>query len=100
MGEEEKEEVREGAPRYVETEESLLKRCATTVEKILRCNNDGENIAVVSHAPCDQAMAYYLEGAESTQKSKLGSWPLGGLTLFSRTILNDSSYGNWELEFY
>ena len=88
-------DVPEGSPHFVETEEALLKRCATTMQRILDASN-GENFAIVSHAPCDQAIAYYLEGATSTAESALGPWPLGGITKFSR-VGND---GSWTIEMY
>jgi hypothetical protein len=94
----------EGAPHFQETEEALLLRCATTLTRILE-HSDGESLAIVSHAPCDQAMALFLE-AKGVSDSKLGPWPLGGITMFSR-VVNDNttgsqnySYGEWELEFY
>ena len=58
---------------------------------------------VVSHAPCDIAMALHLEG-KSLQESSLEAWPLGGLTLFSRVIHNadddETMFGEWNMEFY
>ena len=95
-------------PRWTESEEDLLRRCETTLSRILQDNsnsnsnsnnsnsnsnsntNAGESICIVSHAPCDQAMAYYLEtGSETPQDSKLTPWPLGGITMFSRPIFYD-----------
>jgi broad specificity phosphatase PhoE len=97
-------DVPEGAPHFQETEEALLLRCATTLTRILEHSN-GESLAIVSHAPCDQALALYLE-AKVVSDSKLGPWPLGGITMFSR-VVNDNttcsqnySYGEWELECY
>jgi broad specificity phosphatase PhoE len=87
-------DVPAGSPHFVETEEALLKRCATTIQRILDHSN-GDNVAIVSHAPCDQAIAYYLEGAASTEESKLGPWPLGGITKFSRV-----GNGSWTMELY
>lgn len=91
--------VPEGAPHFEETEEALLKRCATTIQRILEQVN-GVSIAIVSHAPCDQSIAYFLEGAASTAESKLGPWPLGGITKFSRSKGDDGSFGEWKLEKY
>ena len=93
-------DVPEGAPHFQETEEALLLRCATTLTRILEHSN-GESLAIVSHAPCDQALALHLE-AKNVSDSKLGPWPLGGITMFSR-VVNDNttgSYGEWELKFY
>lgn len=87
----------EGAPRFPETEEALLKRCATTLSGILKISN-GESIAIVSHAPCNQAMAFFLEGAASPEQSKLGPWPLGGITMFARTIRENGAFGDWTME--
>jgi hypothetical protein len=84
----------EGSPHFIESEEALLRRCATTIQRILDASH-GESIAIVSHAPCDQAIAYYLEGAPTTAQSKLGPWPLGGITKFSRV-----GSGIWTMEFY
>ena len=92
-------DVPEGAPKFVETEEALLKRCATTMQRILDDSN-GASIAIVSHAPCDQSLAFFLEGASSPAESTLGPWPLGGITKFSRTVHDDGSYGKWTLEKY
>lgn len=92
-------DVPEGAPKFVESEEALLKRCATTLQRILD-NSNGASIALVSHAPCDQSLAFYLEGTRSPAESQLGPWPLGGITKFSRSINGDSSYGEWKLEKY
>ncbi|KAI2511346.1 26S Proteasome non-ATPase regulatory subunit [Fragilaria crotonensis] len=88
-----------GVPKFVESEEALIKRCAMTLQKILDHSN-GASIALVSHAPCDQSLAFFLEGAASPAESKLGPWPLGGITKFSRSINKDGSYGEWVLEKY
>lgn len=88
-----------GAPHFVETEDALLLRCETTMKRLLDAAQ-GENIAIVSHAPCDQAIALYLEGASSVAESKLGPWPLGGITMFSRTLGDDGSTGPWTMELY
>ena len=88
-------------PYYPESEHDLLKRCSTTLERILEFSV-GKSFVIVSHAPCDQALAINLERtatASDPSKSKLGPWPLGGITKFSRTI-DDDSYGAWNLDFY
>lgn len=90
-----------GAPQFPETEETLMKRCSMTLEKMLQHSN-GESIAIVSHAPCDIAMALHLLGDKSSSTS-LDAWPLGGLTLFSRQKGEEggaSSFGEWQIEFY
>ena len=88
-----------GAPKYEESEDALLIRCATTLRRILE-NSNGESFVLVSHAACDQALAFFLEGAASPAESKLGPWPLGGITKYSRPINCDGSYGQWQLEKY
>ena len=87
--------LREGAPYFFESEEYLMIRAKVTMQQILQHAN-GKNICIVSHTPCAQAMALYLEGAESLEDSKIGPWPLGGITEFSR----DSDDGAWTLEMY
>lgn len=71
----------EGAPSFPETESQLLARCAKTAKGIL--NLTTVHVCIVSHAPCDQAIAFHLEGAASVAESKLGPWALGGVTKFS-----------------
>jgi len=88
-----------GSPHFVETEDALLLRCQATIERLLDAIQ-GDNIAIVSHAPCDQAIALYLEGAPCVAESKLGPWPLGGITMFSRTISQDGTAGPWAIEMY
>ena len=89
-----------GAPHFVETEENLIQRCELTISRLLDAVN-GENIAIVSHAPCDQAIALYLEGAGSVARIKaLGPWPLGGITMFSRAISTDGTAGQWTMDMY
>ena len=110
----EEKEIPKGAPHFIETEEDLLVRCATTLDRILELHSsqvDGngcDNVAIVSHAPCAQAIALHLEG-RGVEKSKLGPWPLGGITKFSRTVTASPSgvdgqqtvsYGDWNMEFY
>lgn len=88
-----------GAPHFVESEEKLIQRCELTISRLLDAVS-GENIAIVSHAPCDQAIALYLEGAGSVKESKLGPWPLGGITMFARTISADGTEGEWTMDMY
>ncbi|KAL3826575.1 hypothetical protein ACHAXA_010500 [Cyclostephanos tholiformis] len=86
----------DGAPYFFESEEYLLRRARVTMERIIE-NADGKNICIVSHTPCAQAMALYLEGATSLGESKIGPWPLGGITMFVRDADNDDG---WKLEMY
>ena len=88
-----------GSPHFIESEDALLLRCAITVARLLEAAQ-GENIAIVSHAPCDQAIALHLEGAPTISESKLGPWPLGGITMFSRTLAADGTTGPWVMEMY
>ena len=85
---------------YPETDESkLLKRCATTLQKILEQHASLTNIILVSHAPCDQALALYLEGnTNNPERSTLTPWPLGGITKF--TSSRNSSEEEWTMEWY
>jgi broad specificity phosphatase PhoE len=87
--------VPEGSPHFIENEDALLMRCATTITRLLDAAQ-GKSIAIVSHAPCDQAIAFHLEGAATVSESKLGPWPLGGITMFSRTL----DGGQWTMEMY
>jgi broad specificity phosphatase PhoE len=86
-----------GAPYFFESEDYLVnKRAKVTMERIIQHAN-GENICIVSHTPCAQAMALYLEGAASLGESKIGPWPLGGITMFVKDTTMDSG---WKLEMY
>lgn len=98
-------------PRWIESEADLLERCDTTLKGLLKDNHDGgtSSICVVSHAPCDQAMAFSLETAATTpDESRLEPWPLGGITVFSRPVRYDgddddgcpTGYGAWTMELY
>jgi broad specificity phosphatase PhoE len=87
--------VPSGSPHFIETEDALLVRCATTITRLLEAAQ-GQSIAIISHAPCDQAIALHLEGAATISESKLGPWPLGGITMFSRTL----DGGQWTMELY
>lgn len=80
---------------FPETEESLIERCRRTLNAILD-HATGESVAIVSHAPCVQALSFVMEGAESVKQSKLEKWPLGGITRFSR----DSTDSEWQMDFY
>lgn len=71
----------DGSPSFPESEEQLLARCTKTIRGILDQTSD--NICIVSHAPCDQSIAFYLEGAASVSESSLGPWALGGVTKFT-----------------
>mmetsp|Transcript_36306 Transcript_36306/g.87610 ORF Transcript_36306/g.87610 Transcript_36306/m.87610 type:complete len:388 (-) Transcript_36306:1030-2193(-) len=86
--------VPEGAPFFFESEEYLMTRAKTSMQRIIEHAN-GETICIVSHTPCAQAMALYLEGAASLDESKIGPWPLGGVTMFTK----DSGDG-WKLDMY
>jgi len=85
---------------FPESEKQLLKRCGHTLSRILElkekdsdAHEQYESICIVSHAPCNQAMAYYLAGDDEIATSPEVSstivkpWPLGGITMFSRTII-------------
>ena len=97
-------------PRFPETEEQLFKRCRTTLEKLLQSLPPGDSMVIVGHAPCVQSLALALEGSKTPAESKLGPWSLGGMTLFSRIIIDDGDDGNksggdvsgakWTLEYY
>eukprot|EP00985_Skeletonema_marinoi_P028779 scaffold25996_cov201-Skeletonema_marinoi.AAC.9 len=88
--------VPDGAPYFFESEEYLIeKRTKVTMKKILEHAN-GKNICIVSHVPCAQAMALYLEGAPSIEESKIGPWPLGGITMFTR----EEGSERWNLDMY
>ena len=92
----------EGAPQFPETEDALVVRCASTLKKILDQDKQ-ESIAIVSHAPCDIAMALHLAGKSFDQAKGLWEpWPLGGLTLFSRPVHASQAAAAeaWTLEFY
>lgn len=97
-------------PRWIESETDLLERCASTLNGLLANHDDtGASLCVVSHAPCDQAMAFCLEaGASTPEESGLTPWPLGGITVFSRPVVmgtdGDGStavdYGEWTMDLY
>ena len=90
-------DVTDGAPYFFESEEYLVeKRAKVSMQRILD-HADGKNICIVSHTPCAQAMALHLEGAASLEESKIGPWPLGGITMF---IKDTESDGGWKLEMY
>merc|ERR1712232_748730 len=93
---------------FPEDESKLIERCKETLSGILN-NASGDNLAIVSHAPCVQALAFILEGVNTTKESKLSQWPLGGITRFSRDVdfVEDNkmsckvkSYGKWKMDFY
>ena len=96
---------------FPESEEQLLNRCEITVSKLIQNtttetetedrkantdtnnNNNYDSICIVSHAPCLQAMAYYLDiDSTSPKESKIVKpWPLGGITMFSRRIITTTT---------
>lgn len=85
----------EGAPYFFESEEYLMTRTKVSMQKIIE-HAKGENICIVSHVPCAQAMALWLEDADSLEESKIGPWPLGGITMFTKGADDDG----WKLEMY
>jgi broad specificity phosphatase PhoE len=105
-------------PTWTESEQDLLARCDTTLSRLLDLHQtDAKSICIVSHAPCDQAMAFYLEkqsanAIETPKDSKLTPWPLGGITVFSRPVLygddegedgsdqQPTGFGDWTMELY
>lgn len=102
-------------PKWIESEEQLLDRCETTLTRILDLYSKtwAPSICIVSHAPCDQAMAFCLEKLASKgtilkpSDSKLTPWPLGGITVFSREVhfggvegAPPTGFGNWTMELY
>eukprot|EP01083_Nonionella_stella_P227569 807297_1 len=86
--------VPDGAPYFFESEEDLMTRATVTMQRLLE-HADGKNFCIVSHTPCAQAMALYLEDAASLEESKIGPWPLGGVTMFTK-----ESDNSWKLEMY
>ena len=98
---------------FPESEEQLFHRCEITVSKLIQNNttdttentnttantdtnnnnNNYDSICIVSHAPCLQAMAYYLDiDSTSPKESKIVKpWPLGGITMFSRRIITTTT---------
>lgn len=91
-----REDVAKGSTLYPETEDDLFERCATTVTRILDNLENNENICIVSHAPCNQAMALFLAGSADC----VGKWSLGGITRFSRDVEKNGSAGQWKLDLY
>mmetsp|Transcript_10640 Transcript_10640/g.16184 ORF Transcript_10640/g.16184 Transcript_10640/m.16184 type:complete len:247 (+) Transcript_10640:49-789(+) len=85
----------DGAPYFFESEDYLMIRAKVSMERILEHAN-GENICIVSHTPCAQAMALYLESPASVEESMIGPWPLGGVTMFTK----DSDSDGWTMEMY
>jgi broad specificity phosphatase PhoE len=78
---------------FPEDESKLIERCRNTLNGIL-AHERGNNVAIVAHAPCVQALAFVMEGVR-IDDSKLDRWPLGGITRFSR-----DEKGEWEMDFY
>jgi broad specificity phosphatase PhoE len=95
-----------GAPYFVETEEALYDRIKSTLDLLLSEQHakDGNNVCIVSHAPCLQAMALTLEGKNDPALSSFGPWSLGGITRFSRDVDGDDESGatpkEWTCDFY
>jgi len=105
-------------PLWTESEADLLARCETTLSRLLDLHQtDAQSFCIVSHAPCDQAMAFFLEQRcscastvpiETPKDSKLNPWPLGGITVFSRPIVYEhedgsntaTGFGDWTMELY
>jgi len=81
---------------FPESENELFERCATSVTRILDDLKGHENVCIVSHAPCNQAMALFLDG----NADRIGKWSLGGLTRFSRFVDTGGVIGEWDLDFY
>jgi broad specificity phosphatase PhoE len=81
---------------FPEDEAALITRSRNTLHGILK-HAAGANIVIVAHAPCVQALAFVLEGADSVEKSKLEGWPLGGITRFSH---DTSDISHWDMDFY
>jgi hypothetical protein len=73
---------------FPESEKQLFQRCETTLSKLINNTTKYGSICIVSHAPCLQAMAYYLDiDSKTPEESKIVKpWPLGGITMFSRII--------------
>eukprot|EP00593_Proboscia_inermis_P002016 CAMPEP_0171295292 /NCGR_PEP_ID=MMETSP0816-20121228/3886_1 /TAXON_ID=420281 /ORGANISM="Proboscia inermis, Strain CCAP1064/1" /LENGTH=280 /DNA_ID=CAMNT_0011767841 /DNA_START=342 /DNA_END=1181 /DNA_ORIENTATION=+ len=94
------------SPKFPETEAALLLRANTTLTRLVKDSNlvspssssTKRNIVIVSHAPCDQALAFALEGAKSPADSQLSYWPLGGITKFTSKVSSGSN--DWVLDFY
>lgn len=96
---------------FPEDEGTLLGRCEDTLNLILSekdVETNSENIVIVAHAPCVQSIAFAMEDSiDDVKDSKLSKWPLGGITRFSRDVLdgrstsdNASKYGKWSMDFY
>jgi broad specificity phosphatase PhoE len=95
-------------PWFPESEQELFARVETTLERILQNLPSHSNVAIVSHAPCLQAMALVLEGKKNhPSKTKVVKpWNLGGISCFSRDTTADV-HGNvslhtvsWKCEYF
>lgn len=104
---------------FPEDEMKLLRRCRDTLDMILKDAN-GENIAIVAHAPCLQALAFAMEeGVHTVHESKLGPLPIGAISRFSREVemevelalkvrddatdhdvKHEKYYSEWAMDFY
>lgn len=91
-----RDQVPKGSTLFPENETDLFERCETSVTRILNDLKNHENVCIVSHAPCNQAMALFLDG----NAERIGKWSLGGLTRFSRTVESNGVLGRWNLDFY
>jgi hypothetical protein len=88
-------------PEFPENEAQLHLRMSTTWKKLLLLNPK-ENIVIVSHAPCIQALTY---AALREDKAATKPWPLGGITLLTRNMddwddVDEANDNGWKLEFY
>lgn len=91
-----RDQVPKGSTIFPETETDLFERCSTSITRILDGLKNNENVCIVSHAPCNIAMASFLDG----NTDRIWKWSLGGLTRFSRTFENDGAPEQWNLDFY
>jgi len=91
-----REDVAKGSTLFPETESDLFERCAATITRVLDNLENYENICIVSHAPCNQAIALFLAGSAEC----IGKWSLGGITRFSRDVEKNGTVGRWHLDFY
>jgi len=93
-------------PRYFEDrwedEQDLYMRAMHVMRRLIR-DARGDSILICSHAPCAQALALALETRRGMRpnpsKSKIGAWPLGGITMFSREFDElTGQYSEWKME--
>ena len=92
---------KKGVPYFEETEEALYDRIELTLDLLFEQHTQtNDNICIVSHAPCLQAMALTLEGKKDPALSSFGPWSLGGITRFSRDVDESSTKKEWTCDFY